>query len=822
MATVSILIPAFRPEHLGRALLSAQRQTFEDIEILVGDDTVDGSLAQIVARTGDPRVRYFHHGFQGGRGNTQRLWEQAEGKYVKWLFDDHLLMPESVQVLVEALEAHPESALAFHQRVLVDENDAVLQAPAALLQSGERALISRDFLAHNLVASLDNFIGEPSNVLLRRRGIDAETVARYRSMPLDFLDDVAIYLSLAARAPLVAVGGYYSASRQRPADKSNASHPLFSAGCYEWEIFVRGEAAAGNLGPAELAAASQRLQRLYGQYGANLPELARLSANLHELTQRAPHELFDSERFRADLAFAREAVAQRMSRAQDAARASDAPPAATGEPKLCVVCEQQIDGWMPQADPAALEFERAVGAVGSTHEHGVCPRCRCTDRDRHLWLYIAYSGVLEQAGAMRILHIAPEARIEERIRRLNPLEYVVGTNTDTPSDPSYRKLDVQALDLPSNAFDLIICNHVLEHVAEPERALAELHRCLMPGGRLIAQTRYSPRLKHTFELTEQPSQPFASRYFGRDDNVRLFGNDLVRRFHEAGFVGEPVSHASLLGEIDADHVGCDATEPFLFFAKAVPQAMGQAAAPAVVQTPRAASAAALATKTIRLVCATRSSRERFFDETALGRSLAVQRFVQAPELQLFDNNTTGLSTLYNTAIEQAAVQPAILVFIHDDVSLTDNFWTERIREALARFDVVGLAGNKRRSPRQPSWAFSTPDMKWDAPEYLSGSVGHGKGFPCDQVTYFGPSGVECKLLDGLMLVADSDRLVQAGVRFDSQFDFNFYDLDFCRQAESKGLTMGTWPISVVHESGGSYSTPAWRTAYEAYLRKYGE
>jgi GT2 family glycosyltransferase len=162
------------------------------------------------------------------------------------------------------------------------------------------------------------------------------------------------------------------------------------------------------------------------------------------------------------------------------------------------------------------------------------------------------------------------------------------------------------------------------------------------------------------------------------------------------------------------------------------------------------------------------------------------------------------------------------VFVHDDVSIVDYFWMDRLRDALARFDVVGLAGNRRRSPLQPAWAFATPDFKWDTPEYLSGSVGHGKGFPCDEVSYFGPSGVECKLLDGLMLVADSTRLVEAGVRFDEQFDFHFYDMDFCRQAELKGLRMGTWPISVVHESAGAFNTPPWRAGYERYLRKYGE
>jgi GT2 family glycosyltransferase len=205
-------------------------------------------------------------------------------------------------------------------------------------------------------------------------------------------------------------------------------------------------------------------------------------------------------------------------------------------------------------------------------------------------------------------------------------------------------------------------------------------------------------------------------------------------------------------------------------------------------------------KPIRFVCGTRRTPEQFSNESALGRSLK----------------------LYNEAIRYAEQHPAILVFIHDDVWLQDFFWTERIYEALERFDVVGLAGNTRRVPRQPSWAFVTPEGKWDEPQYLSGTVGHGKGFPCDIVSSFGPAGQPCKLLDGLMLFADSAKLIESGTRFDEQFMFHFYDLDFCRQAELNGLSMGTWPLAVVHESGGAFSSPSWREGYQRYLQKYGE
>ncbi|MBB3255877.1 putative O-linked N-acetylglucosamine transferase (SPINDLY family) [Paraburkholderia bannensis] len=256
----------------------------------------------------------------------------------------------------------------------------------------------------------------------------------------------------------------------------------------------------------------------------------------------------------------------------------------------------------------------------------------------------------------------------------------------------------------------------------------------------------------------------------------------------------------------------------------VAQATTQAAAPARVSAPITSigmtTAMPSTRKPIRLVCGTRSSRDRFSSDTALGRSLKLYAHLPDLELQLFDSNARGLSSIYNAAIDDAKENPALLVFIHDDVWLQDFFWAERVRESLARFDVMGLAGNLRRVARQPSWAF-TPEFKWDERQYLSGAVGHGKGFPCDVASTFGPSGQECKLLDGLLLGADSETLSRSGLRFDEQFTFHFYDLDFCRQAELKRLRMGTWPISVVHESGGAFNSPGWRAGYEQYLRKYG-
>lgn len=252
------------------------------------------------------------------------------------------------------------------------------------------------------------------------------------------------------------------------------------------------------------------------------------------------------------------------------------------------------------------------------------------------------------------------------------------------------------------------------------------------------------------------------------------------------------------------------------------------ASPATCPPARVAPARAGATvrETIRLVCATRLSGEEFLAKSPLGRSVPLYRTFprrQRIELRLFKENTTGLPALYNTAIEEARHDPAVLVFIHDDVFLSDYYWADHLFEGLRAYDIVGLAGNRRRIPRQASWMYLDDRFSRDTEENLSGVIGHGQGFPnLKELSVYGEPCEECKLLDGVMLAARSEVLIAKDLRFDARFSFDFYDLDFCRQAELRGIRMGTWAVSAIHASAGKLGSPTWRAAYRVYLEKYNE
>jgi GT2 family glycosyltransferase len=222
---------------------------------------------------------------------------------------------------------------------------------------------------------------------------------------------------------------------------------------------------------------------------------------------------------------------------------------------------------------------------------------------------------------------------------------------------------------------------------------------------------------------------------------------------------------------------------------------------------------------LRVVAATRHPPAAFPQQTPLGRSLA-RAAGPGWAVEVACSNAAGLPAVYNAAIARAA-DSDLLVFTHDDVWIDDWHIPLRLREALERFAVVGVVGNRRRVLRQPSFAFLDDKFTWDTAENLSGSVVHTKE-PSPRVGYYGECPAEVKLLDGVFLAAKAETLRRSGVTFDPRFTFHFYDLDFCRTCERAGLTMGTWPIALTHSSGGKLGTSEWKAAFAAYLAKWGE
>lgn len=223
---------------------------------------------------------------------------------------------------------------------------------------------------------------------------------------------------------------------------------------------------------------------------------------------------------------------------------------------------------------------------------------------------------------------------------------------------------------------------------------------------------------------------------------------------------------------------------------------------------------------IRIVAATRLSKEKFWSQSALGSSLKAIQNTPNLSVQILFENTLGLPVIYNNALNTHS-QTDILVFLHDDVWITDQQFIEKIKISLRRFDIVGVAGNTRISRKQPAWCFHAKvedGFVWDV-GYLSGAVGHGNP-GSSKLEVFGPTPARCQLLDGLLIACRRDVLLRSHVQFDERFDFHFYDLDLCRSARRAGLWLGTWPIDVIHQSTGAFGSPQWEVAWSRYLDKW--
>jgi predicted O-linked N-acetylglucosamine transferase (SPINDLY family) len=221
---------------------------------------------------------------------------------------------------------------------------------------------------------------------------------------------------------------------------------------------------------------------------------------------------------------------------------------------------------------------------------------------------------------------------------------------------------------------------------------------------------------------------------------------------------------------------------------------------------------------VEIVSATRLSEAEFWRSSALGTSL--RRL--APDVRIAAHiafeNRLGLPDIFNARIRSDDAGQ-ILVFMHDDVWIDEIAFVDRLLEGFMSFDVIGIAGNRRRVKRQPAWAFIDDKLTWDAMTNLSGCTAHGDD-PFGEVSAFGPAPADCELLDGVFLAAAKSTLTLKQIQFDPRFDFHFYDMDFCRSARAKGLRLGTWPLALTHQSRGMFESPAWVEKFSLYLEKW--
>jgi ubiquinone/menaquinone biosynthesis C-methylase UbiE len=133
---------------------------------------------------------------------------------------------------------------------------------------------------------------------------------------------------------------------------------------------------------------------------------------------------------------------------------------------------------------------------------------------------------------IKLLNIAPDYATQNKLKKLVNINY---TSVDLDSPLAIKKADLTKLPFEDNMFNAIICYHVLEHIEDDSKAMAELFRVLKPGGWAILQTPIDDEREETFEDFSITSPKERKKIFGQEDHVRIYGKDYFARLRKAGF-----------------------------------------------------------------------------------------------------------------------------------------------------------------------------------------------------------------------------------------------------------------------------------------------
>ena len=167
----------------------------------------------------------------------------------------------------------------------------------------------------------------------------------------------------------------------------------------------------------------------------------------------------------------------------------------------------------------------------SPRQNALCPGTLSLERHRLLWLYLKKKTKLLEKK-ISVLHVAPEMVFIKKFKKITNWNYV---SVDLNSPLADLKANIYNLPFKENYFDLILCNHVLEHIEDDYKALNELYRVIKNKGILIAQIPIDKNLKKTFENKEIINRRDRNKYFGQYDHVRVYGLDFYDRLSNSGF-----------------------------------------------------------------------------------------------------------------------------------------------------------------------------------------------------------------------------------------------------------------------------------------------
>ena len=212
-----------------------------------------------------------------------------------------------------------------------------------------------------------------------------------------------------------------------------------------------------------------------------------------------------------------------------------------GNEVTCNICGKSFSSFRPifgrHADGTVYKIE---------NREGTCWQCSSYPRMRQLWYWLENTYKIGERKGISILHVAPETSVSQRIRNISDINYTcIDKRCAGYRYPSFVKDgDVCNLNFESEQFDLVICNHVLEHIKDDRRAMSEIYRVLRKGG--IALLLVPMDMSRSVTEEEAPDETLTPQQredrFGQYDHVRIYGTDYFSRLRDSGFNVDRVTY----------------------------------------------------------------------------------------------------------------------------------------------------------------------------------------------------------------------------------------------------------------------------------------
>jgi len=182
-------------------------------------------------------------------------------------------------------------------------------------------------------------------------------------------------------------------------------------------------------------------------------------------------------------------------------------------------------------------------------ENVLSPSTLSLERHRLLWLFLQRETDFFKKK-YKLLHFAPEQAFYKRFKGLKNLDY---TTTDLNSPLADVKADICDLPFDDESFDVILCNHVLEHIPDDTKALKEIFRILKKDGWAILQIPQDLNREQTFEDNSITDPKERTRIFGQYDHVRVYGWDYYDKLKSIGFEVKAIEYTKQFSPKELDY-----------------------------------------------------------------------------------------------------------------------------------------------------------------------------------------------------------------------------------------------------------------------------